>query len=68
MPWPWQDGGYKGVQCDSCGTQWWSDRFADAAHEAAKCAVDEVVALSEFPEDAVTDEEMKRRWRETLDG
>ena len=23
-PWPWQDGGYKGVQCTGCEARWWS--------------------------------------------
>lgn len=67
-PWPWQDGGYKGVLCDSCGTRWWSDDFADKAREAVTAAVALVVATSKFPADAVTDEEMQKRWRETLDG
>ena len=68
VPWPWQDGGYKGLGCESCGLKWWSDVFADAAYEAAKSAVEEVVARSEFPADAVEDEEQQRRWKETLDG
>lgn len=64
--WPWQDGGYKGVQCDACGGQWWSESFATSADEAARAAVADLAANSGFPADAVTDEETRRRWDEEL--
>jgi len=61
-PWPWQDGdGYKGVQCLSCGTEWWSDSFDSKAHLAAKNAVDDLLRKESFPSDAETEEE--RRYR-----
>lgn len=54
-PWPWQDGGYKGVQCDPCGQKWFSDSFADDAYEAERTAVSTLVTRLSFPKDAVTE-------------
>lgn len=69
-PWPWQDGGYKGVECTgTCGESWWSDEFAERAHEAEKAAVAAVMAGMEFPKDAVTDKDYFACLRgETTDG
>lgn len=67
-PWPWQDGGYKGVQCTGCSMQWWSDTFELEAAKAAAGAVTWLINTSTFPADAVTDEDRKRQWDETRSG
>lgn len=59
-PWPWQDGGYRGLRCDGCGQRWWSDAFAAAACEAEDAAVAALLARSALPADALTDEEWQR--------
>jgi hypothetical protein len=59
-PWPWQDGGYKGVQCPPCALQWWSNSFESRAHEVAEAAVRDLIASSSFPTDAGTDPEWFR--------
>ncbi len=60
--WPWQDGGYKGVRCDDCETEWWSESFQTAAHAAEAEAMRAVLKRTPFPVDAVTDEERQREW------
>lgn len=62
-PWPWQDGGYKGVHCGACGGEWWSEKFAGAAYEAERAAVNGVIANMEFPDDALTQEQWEARVR-----
>lgn len=60
-PWPWQDGGFKGVQCDACKNQWWSDAFSTAAYEVEQAAVRELMKRSDFPEDAIIDADFQRQ-------
>lgn len=62
-PWPWQDGGYKGVECPACGEKWWSDAFAACAARAENAAVAAVIETSPFPADAITD----AQWRAERD-
>ena len=59
-PWPWQDGGYKGVQCTGCEARWWSDSVESRLMEAEAVAVAIVMAGAEFPHDAKTDEEYRK--------
>lgn len=62
-PWPWQDGGYKGLQCYDCGTQWWSNSFGDRAAMAEQLAVASLMeALTKLPDDAITDENLMKRY------
>ena len=51
-PWPWQDGGYRGVKCSKCELCWWSDSFSKAAYEAEQKAIENLMARSSFPQDA----------------
>lgn len=64
--WPWQDGGYKGVECTGCDTKWWSDDFADKAYEAEKKAIQEVLKTESFPSDAEEDVDRKNRSEEEI--
>lgn len=66
-PWPWQDGGYKGVQCEGCGGQWWSESFADQAYEAARRALGRLMETESFPADAKTDAEYRKALDDVLD-
>ena len=58
VPWPWEDGGYKGVQCSACAEHWWSDIFATSAYEAEQKAVSQVLENNTFPADARTNLEI----------
>lgn len=58
-PWPWQDGGYKGVQCVPCDVRWWSDDFALAAADAEHRAVETLVEAMAFPSDADDDSDAR---------
>jgi hypothetical protein len=61
--WRWQDGcGYKGVECSGCSQTWWSDIFADAAMEAEKQAVKSLLETFEFPTDAETEQDRRKRY------
>jgi transposase-like protein len=55
--WPSPSGGYKGVECGSCGGQWHSEGFERAAYEVEKAAVRALLAKTPFPPDAKTHEE-----------
>jgi hypothetical protein len=66
-PWPWEDGGYKGVRCESCDGKWWSHEFSDAAFTAEKNAVTVLIASLPFPKDAMTEEEWSKRVDENFD-
>ena len=58
--WPWHDGGFKGVVCDVCDQEWWSESMADAFDESERAAVRAVLAAREFPADAKTAEQRQK--------
>lgn len=59
-PWPWLDGGYKGVQCTGCEARWWSWIAHEKLCEAERIACAVYLAGAEFPADAKTDEEYRK--------
>jgi predicted acetyltransferase len=62
VPWMFYDGGFKGVECSGCSKQWWSKSFSAAALEAEKTAIKTLLAETEFPEDAITDQEHSKKF------
>lgn len=66
QPWPWADGGYRGVQCSRCDCRWWSNSFGTAAADAENSAMRALMMRLPFPEDAVTDEQWQREAAEML--
>lgn len=65
-PWPWYDGGYKGIQCSTCGMGYWSESFSDAAYEVDEEARRKVAALADelpFPADAEDNDSWRKRMR-----
>ncbi len=60
--WHWiGDGGIKGLQCSGCSQKWWSDIISDAVFEAQKQAAKQVLETTEFPSDAISDEERRKQ-------
>lgn len=56
VAWYWQDGGCKGVQCETCEKKWWSDKFSSLASEAAAQAIQRVVDENQLFDDVLSDE------------
>jgi transposase-like protein len=60
-PWGWFDGGYKGVKCCGCNTNFWSEEFESRAYDAEKAAIKKLLLEMDFPADYQTDEDYKKQ-------
>lgn len=45
-------GWYRGVTCDACEKEWWSESFSKTATEAMQRAMADLLANTSFPADA----------------
>jgi hypothetical protein len=53
--WPWYDGGQKGIQCNECGNEYWSDIVSLRIYEEEKKLHELLLAQWDFPPDGCTD-------------